>query len=338
MNIPQTVVFRLAPKGDMSRFSEKHKLIHTSLASVNRQVEQFFKAQDSFLKPWLRNATAMRGKQLRVRLTLLAARCCGRVTVPVERLATALELFHVATLMHDDVIDNAKQRRHALTVNAQHGNVTAVLMGDLLFTQVMSIVFEHLPPKTQRVVLQAAKQVCLGEAEEQYVRGQLKLSVAQYQTIIRRKTASLFSACCQGGAELAGGDSVQIRSLATFGQALGMAFQIQDDILDLIGSPNRVGKTLGSDLKEGRITLPIILALQTLKGQEKKQFSEAVSAGYRKLPTIRKTLQEQGFITEAKAVAHRFTKKAKKALNCFPESKVKQELLALAEYAIDRDR
>ncbi len=331
-------VFRPASKGVMLRFSDNYKLIHKALARVNSQVECLYKSQDSFLRPWLRNTSAVRGKQLRIHLTLLAARACGRITAPVERLAAAVELFHTATLIHDDVIDNAKQRRHTATMNAQHGNETAVLMGDLLFTQVMTIVFEHIPPKTQKVVLQAARQVCLGEAQEHYFRGKLNLSILQYQDIIRNKTASLFSACCEGGAELAGGTPNQVGTLSVFGQALGMAFQIQDDILDFTGNSARVGKTLGVDLKEGRITLPIILAMQKLPKIEQKKFSRAVAAGAKHLPFIRRILQERGIITEAKAMAQEFIVTAKRALRNFKETRAKHELHCLAEYAVNRDR
>jgi len=321
----------------MPNSNDNHKLLAKALDRVNHQVKQYLQSQDPFLQQWLSGAAIAHGKRLRVRLTLLAAQVCGRVKPTVERLATALELFHYATLIHDDVIDNAEKRRHYPTLNARHGNEIAVLLGDLLFTRVMTILFENVPARIQKMVLKTAVQVCLGEAQEHHVRGKLTLSQAKYCDIIANKTASLFAICCQGGAELAGGSKTQVTRLMQYGNAFGMAFQIQDDILDLLGDPAQVGKSLGTDLKEGRITLPVILGLKRLRGAERQRFCKAVLAGNKQLAYIRRILKTRGILDEAQAIAAGFARQAIDCLQGLADSNAKRELVHLAEFALDRD-
>jgi geranylgeranyl pyrophosphate synthase len=327
----------VAIKDIMPSATNKHTELAKAFARVNGHIKRDLKSQDADIKKWLDNAHSAGGKRLRVLLALLAAQLCGRINASVERLAAALELFHYATLIHDDVIDNASQRRHQRTLNVQYGNTIAVLAGDLLFTRVMTILFGHVPDKIIKLVLEAAARVCLGEAHEQVMRGKVNVSVGKYKQIINYKTATLFATCCQGGAALAGGRPVQVLKLAQYGKAFGMAFQIQDDILDLIGKPSHVGKAPGTDLKEGSYTLPVILGIQQLKGVKRQKFLESIAAGNRRLSFVQSVLKQEGILTRAQALARGYARQAISSLHDFPGSAAKRELLRLAEFAVQRE-
>ncbi len=308
-----------------------------AITQVDRLVRRWLDHPDPFLKRLLKFSAISRGKRLRAHVTLLAAQACGRVNPKVVRLATAYELFHYATLMHDDVLDHARERRHRPTLNHHYGNEVAVLVGDFLFTQVMRIVFENLPAALQGIVVRAAGQVCLGEILEHRFRGDLGLSRPAYLKVISHKTASLFAACGLGGARLAGGTKNQSDGLWEYGQNFGLAFQIRDDILDLVGKVRRTGKPVGTDLKEGRITLPVILGLRGLPTRERGKFRQAVRSG-KNIAFIQDTLVRQGFVARAQSEAVKYAQRAENALAAFPDSRAKQQLISLARFAVERDR
>ncbi len=307
------------------------------LKKINARIRTRLHSQDDFLNALLRYAAQTKGKQLRVRLTLLSAQLCGRINQEAEALAVALELFHYATLVHDDVIDKSGRRRHGMTMNARHGNEIAVLAGDFLFTQVMQILFEEVPKKIQGKVIQAAGMVCFGEIQERQYRGAVSMTVAQYRQVIENKTASLFTACCQCGGAVTGGKKKQIEQLTDFGRAYGMAFQIQDDILDFIGNPAKTGKAAGQDLREGRITLPVILGLKRLRGTQRRVLHHAVKSGTFRIGSIKKILVENGLIQEAQAIAQMFIKSAEQRLRLFPDSKPRQMMLDMAAGVANRE-
>lgn len=205
-----------------------------------------------------------RGKQIRPLLTLLSAACCGLPIDapsrhPIFRAAAAIELIHNASLLHDDVIDESALRRGHTTVNQLWSNKVAVLMGDYYLSHVMRILFDIDNQAVTSLVNQAVIQMCEGEMLQQQCCGDLNTTIDTYTRIIRQKTAVLLSACCEIGALLTTDDSAMQASAAQFGLQLGIAFQIRDDLLDLMPSA-ATGKPQGNDLREGRITLPLILA------------------------------------------------------------------------------
>src|SRR5205807_2219056 len=194
---------------------------------------------------------------LRPALLLLTARACGRVSAAHHILGAVVEMIHTATLVHDDVLDNASVRRHVATVNAGWGNQASILLGDYLFTHAFHLC-SSVDARACRLIGEATNRLCAGELHQVTERGNLDLSEDDYFAIIDAKTAELTSCCCRLGALYGGMDEEVVESLATFGRSLGMAFQIADDLLDLVGEERSAGKSLGTDLEQQKLTLPII--------------------------------------------------------------------------------
>ena len=299
------------------------------------RIQRWIHSQDGFVRRLLLQTAAMHGKRLRPRMVLCAAQACGKINTQVEKFAMAMEILHYATLVHDDVIDHADQRRHRPTLNQHYGNETAVLVGDLMFTQVMNILVRDIPEPVQKRVAQTAGQICLGELQEMQARSRV-LNLEAYQTIIKNKTASLFSVCCEGGGLLAGATTVQANRLAAYGQAFGMAFQIQDDILDLTGQAAQVGKPVGSDLKDGRMTLPVILALQKTRGKQHRDLIRAVKSG-RLGPGICQRLQACGALFAARAQAQAYALQAEQAAAGLKKNSSRDMFRHLARFAVERE-
>jgi octaprenyl-diphosphate synthase len=315
--------------------SQKNDQLAAALTRVETRMRQCLESTDPVLGTSY--ATFKRGKKMRVKLALLAALASGRLNSRVERLAAALEFFHYATLIHDDIIDNSEQRRHRPTMNSRFGNEVAVLMGDLMLTHVMNILIQDMPLVIQRLVARTASQVCRGELLELKFRDDLAITPAEYLGIISDKTACLFAACSEGGASLAGASPANGRLLRRYGLALGLAFQIQDDLLDLFGNRSAVGKPTGSDLKEGRITLPVILGLQCLTGEPRRHLVQALKSGPRQRAGIRKTLRECGAEAAALAQAGEYARQAEAAAAQLPESRAREGLRELAHFAVARE-
>lgn len=200
----------------------------------------------------------MEGKWLRASLTLLAARLGGEADDNAVRTAAALELIHVATLIHDDIVDQALVRRGMTALHRLHGETPSVLMGDYLFSKAFYLLTLTGDAEMMRIIARRTNEVCLGEIQESAGIGDLNLSETDYLSLISYKTASLFAACAAAGGRLANLPDAAVEALHRFGTAFGIAFQIRDDILDYVADEAELGKTMLSDLKEGKATLPII--------------------------------------------------------------------------------
>src|SRR5918999_5928061 len=201
------------------------------------------------------------GKRLRPLLLILCARIGAPDPVDLLRAATAIEVLHTATLIHDDIVDKAESRRGEPTTVARHGRETAIATGDFLFAEAFSGLAAIGDPRLVRAFSEASEGLAAGELEQHRANG-ATVEVEAYLEHIRKKTAGLFKAACVAGGTLGGLSLVQIDALATYGQALGIAFQMSDDIMDLVGKPGLMGKGIGTDLAEGTMTLPVIFALR----------------------------------------------------------------------------
>ncbi len=308
-----------------------------SLARVNEHLAAFLTVDFPFARKMIRHVLQTSGKQLRSRVTLLAALSKGPITTQVERLAAAIELFHQATLIHDDVIDHAHTRRRRSTLNQRYGNEAAVMLGDYLFTKTMHIMIHDLPARVQTISAQTITQVCLGEIEEIGMRHNTRLSWEDYEKIIHLKTACLFSAASECGALLAGHTPAMQRRFAAYGQALGMAFQIQDDWLDLLGSSQKLGKQPGIDLHEGHITLPVILAIKALPPKERNRFQRLLQQPDTTREMILPWLEKTQALQASRRIGEDYIRLAEKALAPLAPGPVKTELLNLAHFSIDRE-
>ncbi len=311
--------------------------LKTSLKRVRTHLVSFLTVDFPFAQKMVRYLLQTSGKQLRSRVTLLAALSKGPVPSRVERLAAAIELFHQATLIHDDVIDHASTRRRRTTLNQRFGNEAAVMLGDYLFTKIMHVMIHDMPARVQTISARTISQVCLGEVEEIGMRHNAHLSLKRYEKIIHLKTASLFSATCECGALLAGHTPVMQRRFAAYGRALGMAFQIQDDLLDMLGSQHKLGKKPGIDIHEGRITLPVIMALKTLRPRERLQLQHLLKQADTKREDILPWLEKSEALQASRRIGEKYIEEAVQALAPLPAGAVKTELLMLAHFSIDRE-
>jgi geranylgeranyl pyrophosphate synthase len=307
-----------------------------ALTRIEKQIRGRLTSDDAFVGRFLHHAAKGRGKRLRARLVLLSAAAAGGGSARVERLATALELLHLATLAHDDVIDGAANRRHHPTLNYSFGNETAVLVGDLMFSQAMNLLIADMPAPITQIVARAVTKVCLGEIQETKFFKKFSLHPADYLEMISNKTASLLAACCEGGAVVGKSAPGLARRLAEYGRNFGMAFQIQDDLLDITGDLKRVGKPLGLDLKAGRATLPVIYGLRSSRLSRQAVLREIKRPAPRRR-ILRQVLENCGALDRCRELARDYVEKAVGALKPLPASGAKQELLEIARFAIERD-
>ncbi|QEL15653.1 polyprenyl synthetase family protein [Limnoglobus roseus] len=276
-----------------------------------------------------------RGKRLRPALMLLTAKAVGKITPQHHTLAAAVEMIHTATLVHDDVLDEAEIRRHVRTVNAEWGNKISILLGDMLFTHAF-----HLTSQVDRraceLIGDATNRVCAGELRQVSERGNLNLSEADYFAIIDGKTAALTEVCCRLGAIHAGATEFVADKLANFGRCLGIAFQIADDLLDLTGDEGKTGKTLGTDIEQQKLTLPLIHCLSQLPEADAEDLRTAIRSGDR--PATAALLAKTDSLEYAKRTADDYASRARQELECLPPSECRAILQKLTEWATRREK
>lgn len=247
------------------------------------QVESRLRAQvDAFdpgLTGYVEYAAESSGKRLRPALVLIAGGATGGVRDPQIDLAVVIELIHLASLIHDDVLDNALLRRARPTVNAKWGTEISVLLGDCLFAHALKICTRFDDSSVARAVADAANEVCTGEILQTQRRYDFKLTVPEYLRIISMKTAALFRVSTELAATLNQATPTVTQALRTYGESIGIAYQIYDDCLDLFGREEGFGKTLGTDLKKGKLTLPVLHLLAQLDPQELETVAESIVHG-----------------------------------------------------------
>ena len=239
---------------------------------IARQAAEF----DPAIEGYVTYAIGSRGKRLRPLVALLSGGACGGMTSGHVDLAVIVELIHIATLVHDDIMDEAERRRAQPTVNARWGNSLSVLLGDCLFAQALNLSTNFDNAEISRVIARAAREVCSGEIIQTQRRFDLHLSIDDYLRIVEMKTGSLFAAASELGAVINGADLETTRALRDFGRKIGAAYQIYDDCLDIAGNESEIGKTLGTDLRKGKMTLPILLLLRSAPPDERERYCELI--------------------------------------------------------------
>ena len=280
-----------------------------------------------------------RGKRLRPMLLLLAAKACGEVRPAHHVLAAVVEMIHTATLVHDDVLDEAALRRHAPTVNASWGNKRSILLGDFLFTHAFHLCSTLGDARACEWVGEATNRVCAGELLQMAERGNLELGEADYFAMIEGKTAALTECCCRLGAAWAGASEEVTGRLADYGRWLGIAFQIADDLLDLVGTEKTAGKTLGTDLEQQKLTLPLIHMLDRVPAEEAARLRGVLANGCPdKRAAIEAALAGTKALGYAKRRAEEFAGRARAALGCLPDSPARGMLEQLTEWAVRREQ
>ncbi len=317
--------------------SELTDCIRPQLEAVERLFHQELNSELPCVNLLVRHVSRFRGKMLRPCLVLLSGKACGPVGDAHTVIATVVEMVHMATLVHDDVLDEAELRRKGATINHLRGNEAAVLLGDFLISHSYHLCSSLDSQHASRLIGHTTNQVCEGELLQIDNRNNFDLDEETYLRIITRKTASLCAACCQLGARLANADSDWIERLELYGRSVGTAFQIQDDILDLIGDENTVGKTLGSDIQKGKMTLPIIHFLRTAPSEHRVLMrSLLASPEPDRVERIRNLILPSKSIAYAQTRARQLIDRAVNALQSLPVSEARSVLETMAAFVIVR--
>lgn len=277
------------------------------------------------------------GKRLRPALVLLSARALGCKTEEPALLAAVIEFIHTATLLHDDVVDHADRRRGLKTANAVWGNPGAVLSGDFLYSRSFQMMVDSGRMEVMRVLADTTNAIAQGEVLQLMNCGDPNVTEERYLRVIELKTARLFQAAAQLGTIAAGQNEAVQRQLARYGHELGMAFQIVDDLLDYRAAPEESGKNLGTDLAEGKPTLPLIHALKNGTKEQTALIQAALREGrVNQLTRVLAAVESTGGITYSAALAARHADAAISALGGLPGSPHKDALIGLARFAIQR--
>ena len=299
-------------------------------------VERFFAATFTTDNPIITEAVkrmlAAGGKRLRPRVTLLAAEACGGNAAEHLHLAAYMELIHVATLIHDDVVDNASTRRGVNATAVDYGNRVSVLAGDYLFAWIFKNVTLNYPHPIPNVLSATLADICDGEVLQLQALGNLDLPLDTYVEIARKKTASLFAASAQCGAIMGGGSAGEIEALREFGEAFGTAFQMKDDLLDMVADERSLGKPAANDLTERKTTIPLIAALAAGNGRFRAEVRRFYDGGANDaIPAIVKGIAREGGLDGTQVQIGRFVEQAKNALEPIAPSAAKRELIRLTE-------
>lgn len=320
----------------MNKFWNQYSSIQSDLDEVTEIIKKNIKSSEKTMEEALLGLVNSRGKQLRPAFLLLTSGFGNGDKKKILSLAAVIEMLHMATLIHDDIIDDSELRRNRATIQFKYGKEYAVFMGDFLFCRCFMILSNESSMENMKLLSKAISKICMGEINQFSSRHSKDVSVKKYLKRIGAKTAALFSLSFYVGAEESGCSEKLYKQLGRIGYEIGMAFQIIDDILDYTGSENVVGKPLGSDLKEGVYTLPIIYALQRDKSQleyylNKDQIAED------EIKDIINITKNLGGIDEAKKLAKRYTDRALNRILKLPKCKSKDILLDVTKKLLERE-
>jgi octaprenyl-diphosphate synthase len=324
-------------------------VISTGLSEITRPIKSELEIFNELFKKSMKSRVGLvdlivnylvrqKGKKIRPLLVLLSAKVAGEINERTYRGATLVELLHTATLIHDDVVDNADKRRGFWSINKIFKNKAAVLMGDYLLSKGLLIAVQGKDYDFLEVITNTVKRMSEGELLQIQKTRKLDIDEETYFRIISDKTASLLETCCQIGA-LSGSENPESReAMRKFGESIGMAFQIKDDILDYDGAVNLIGKPVGGDIKEKKITLPLIYSLNQVTRDEAFRIKKLIKNGGSKenIKEVINFVRRNNGINYAVERAYKFSADAKEALKIFPDSQSKIALEALVDFVIDR--
>lgn len=330
----------------MASISDIRQPIESEWKRYEKVLHETLRADDKVQQRVLDYILSQRGKQLRPLVVLLCAQICNPITDKSLRSAVALDLLHNASLVHDDVVDNSDMRRGQPAVHTQWTNKVAVLMGDYMLAKVIGLVAEVRNIRILEIVSSLGQSLSSGEVLQLHYGASMWIDEAQYMKIIDQKTAQLFQACAEAGAESAGCTQRQRTALREYGRLLGLCFQIKDDIFDY-SDLEEIGKPTMSDLRDGKVTLPLIEALRRAPQDEaaaiKAKGEWLVAKEEREQKEEAKVLEEvKSFVMRFKGDEYAvqrmldYKKQATEALDVFRDSAEKRSLLGLLDYAINR--
>jgi octaprenyl-diphosphate synthase len=320
-----------------------------SLESIKEPIEEELRRFSTFFRDAMRSRVGLidliaryvvrqKGKRVRPILVFLSAKACGEVNESTFRAATLVEILHTATLIHDDVVDDADARRGLASINAVWKNKVAVLMGDYLLSRGLLLSLESNDYYFLHCTSNAVKRMSEGELLQIQKSRQLDIDEETYLRIIADKTASLFSTCTEIGAASATQDTQRRGQMRNFGEHLGVAFQIRDDLLDYLGRRSVIGKPTGTDLKEKKLTLPLIHALQQGPREDAKRALRAIKKGAKQkdVEWVVDFVRDAGGIEYAGNKAEHYAALARTDVSDLPDTPAKESLLQFTEFVIER--
>jgi octaprenyl-diphosphate synthase len=318
--------------------------IQAPIASEMLRFEKTFKEAMKSSVPLLDKIThyivKRKGKQMRPMFVFLSANMCGGTTESTYRAAALIELLHTATLVHDDVVDDSNKRRGFFSVNALWKNKIAVLVGDYLLSRGLLLSIENKDFNLLEIVANAVREMSEGELLQIEKARKLDIDEAVYYDIIRKKTASLIASCCAAGAASANQNAEVVEKMRAFGEAVGMAFQIKDDLFDY-GSDSSIGKPTANDIKEKKMTLPLIYALNNASFLQKRSIINIVKNNNndpKKVAQVIDFVLASNGMEYAEQKMNEFKNTALAILDSFPECDSKKSLIALVNYSIERKK
>jgi octaprenyl-diphosphate synthase len=329
----------LSEARERSKLDAARDLVAADLEQVNRLVLERLQSEVSLIPELARHLIAAGGKRIRPMLTLLAARLCGYPGSAHVGLATAVEFIHTATLLHDDVIDESDLRRGSATANAVWGNKAPVLVGDFLFSRAFQLMVEAGDLRVLDILANASAIIAEGEVAQLVTANDTDTSEEAYLRVIAAKTAALFEAACEIGAVIAGRPDSDARALAVYGANLGIAFQLVDDALDYSARQALLGKTVGDDFREGKITLPVIIAFSGGGAEERSFWRRTLEEQEQRpedLDQAQRLIARHHAIEGTLARATQFGDKARASLAPFPYSPARGALLDLIDFCVER--
>ena len=319
-----------------------------NLSEISAPVEKELKTFSSVYKSSMKSDVTLvdivtsyilkqKGKKVRPLLVLLSAKAAGGVSERSYRGAALVELLHTATLVHDDVVDSAEVRRGFPSINAIWKNKVAVLIGDYLLSRGLLIAMKGKDYDFLEIITDTVKRMAEGELLQMKKTRKLDIDEETYFRVISDKTASLIETCCQIGAKSASGDTKIHDALRNYGEKLGLAFQIRDDILDYEGTKSLFGKEIGGDIKDKKITLPLIYAFNSVENSKKKEIRSLIKkGGDDAVKTVISFVREHNGIKLADDKAHEIAHEAVSSLSVLPESDAKLSLINLVNFVVER--
>jgi octaprenyl-diphosphate synthase len=315
--------------------------IGKDLAAVEHEIAGEIDSPVALIREMGEFIAAAGGKRLRPILLLMAARLAGYTGARAVRLGCVVELLHTATLIHDDVVDQAPLRRGKPSANARWGDDASVLVGDHLYSKSFALMVRDGDPAVLETLARATVSMTEAEVFQLERKRSGALCEADYLRIITQKTASFMSACCRIGALLGGVGLDQVEALTRYGLHVGIAFQISDDALDFVADEARFGKAIGADLKEGKRTLPLIAALERAAPGERERIHGVLrrrTPGAGEVEEVRRLVMKYEGVDYALERAHAYAQMAKEDLQLFPPSDDRETLVVIADFVVDRDR
>ncbi len=325
----------------MSSFDQVVNLISDDLSAVESILTENTASEYSFVDMAVQHVVEGGGKRLRPILVLLSARTCGYVGSDAHTLAAVVELIHVASLVHDDVLDEAAIRRGRETLQTKWGNKVAVLVGDYLHARVLSmLVSRKSDDPAMEILADTTQAMCEGEVIHAYKSGDFDISEEEYLKIISFKTGKLIAASCILGAHLGTNNMERIDAITQYGQQIGTAFQIVDDLLDFVEAPEKLGKNAYGDLREGKLTFPIIYTRKVCDDGEKQMLEKVLNADSdesQAINYVESLFKKYDVETHCLRIAQGYADRANAALTKLPQSDARKALENLANYVVSRE-